>query len=160
MLKSDLWLAEQWLQQKLGQGLERRHVVRPPIFRAVVALLVVGNLCSNPALACSFVDGSLAMRESVTSSSFYWLVSCVIGGAIVCVDYYQGRWPLISAIAVVLLVFHPAWTVAPLHGPDCSFQNVEPSQLVLAVICLLLVYQIFRIVRSRRRPGSAVRELD
>jgi hypothetical protein len=49
-----------------------------------------------------------------------------------------------------LLAFHPRWTMAPVYGPDCSFQNVEASQFVLATICLVLGYQIFGILRSHR----------
>jgi hypothetical protein len=88
-------------------------------------------------------------------SGYYWIASSMLGGVVICIELYQRRWSFILALCVGLLVFHPRWTVSPIYGPDCSFQNVEASQLVLTVICLLLGYQVFRTVRSHKASQRA-----
>jgi hypothetical protein len=108
------------------------------------------GLCADSALACSFVNEAAARANSVVESGYYWIGSGVLGVVVACVELHQRRWSIILALSIGLLVFHPKWTVAPIHGPDCVFLNVEASQFVLAVICLLLGYQVFRIVRARR----------
>jgi hypothetical protein len=105
----------------------------------------------DSAFACSLVNAAASTAESITTSDYYWIASGLLGGLVIFIELYQRRWlSIISSITVVILFFHPRWTVAPIYGPDCTFQNVEASQFVLAAICLLLGYQIFRMVRFRR----------
>ena len=115
------------------------------------ALLFLAGIHIDSAFACSLVNAAASTAESMTTSSYYWIVSGLLGGLVVFIELYQRRWSsIISAIIAVLLIFHPRWTVAPAYGPDCTFQNVEASQFVLAAICFLLGCQIVRMIRARR----------
>ncbi len=60
-------------------------------FATLTALLVVDSLCANSAFACSLVDAKVSMTNAVRLSSYYWLASGALGGAIVCIDLYQKR---------------------------------------------------------------------
>jgi hypothetical protein len=113
-------------------------------------MLLLGSFYAESAFACSLVNAVASTANSVTVSGYYLLVSGVLGGLIICIELLQRRRPLILAVTMGLLAFHPRWTMAPVYGPDCSFQNVEASQFVLATICLVLGYQIFGILRSHR----------
>jgi hypothetical protein len=143
-------------------GLLRRCAPRNDELKLAIAIaLLSGGVCGNSAYACSLVNVAASTAEAVTVSGYYWIVSGLVGGIVILLEIYQRRSPSIILVATVaLLIFHPRWTVAPGYGPDCTFQNVEASQFVLAGICLLLGYQVFRIVRSRKdvtprcRPSS------
>lgn len=113
-------------------------------------MLLLGCVNAKSAFACSLGDITISTAEAVTESGYYLFVSGVLGGLILCIELLQRKRPLILAGTIGLLAFHPRWTMAPLYGPDCSFQNVEASQFVLATICLVLGYQIFGILRSHR----------
>ena len=102
----------------------------------------------NAASACSMVNEELARWDSVVVSGYYWIVSMVFGAIIVGLVAYHRRWLWSPLVITLLLIFHPTWTIAPLHGPDCSFRNVEASQALLILIGLLLAYQLFSIWRS------------
>jgi len=96
-------------------------------------------------------DAVAATRNAVTISGYYWIGTGLLGIAVISIEIWQRRWSLILVACLALLIFHPRWTVLPVYGPDCSFTNVEASQYVLVVICLLLGYQIFRFVRSNKK---------
>ena len=129
--------------------------------RRLAAPLLLASFYIESAFACSFVNAAASTAESVTTSSYYWLASGLLGGLVIFIELYQRRWSsIISAIIVILLIFHPKWTVAPIYGPDCTFQNVEASQFVLAAICLLLGYQSLRMIRSRRQLLRVARRAD
>src|SRR4051794_1605935 len=105
------------------------------ILRLATILLFFGSFSSDSTLACSLGNGAASTVEAVTTAGYYWIASSVLGGLVILIELSLRRWlSIISAIIVVLLIFHPTWTVAPAYGPDCSFQNVEASQFVLAVI--------------------------
>ncbi len=105
----------------------------------------------NAASACSMVNEELARWDSVVVSGYYWIVSMVFGAISVGLVVYHRRWVWNPLVITLLLIFHPTWTVAPLHWSDCSFQNVEASQALLISIGLLLAYQLFSIWRSSRK---------
>jgi hypothetical protein len=123
------------------------------VLKLATLLLLFGSSCGNSAFACSLVNVAVSTANSVTISGYYWIASGVLGCAIVCIELYRVRRSLILAITVALLVFHPRWMLAPLYGPDCTFQNVQASQFVLIAI-LLLGYEIFRVARSHRRTSN------
>jgi hypothetical protein len=112
----------------------------------------------NTASACSMVNEELARWDSVVVSGYYWIASMVLGSIIVGIVVYRRRWLWSPLVATALLVFHPTWTVAPLHGPDCSFQNVEASQYILILIGLILAYLIFSIWRSSGTAPSSLEQ--
>lgn len=97
------------------------------------------------------VNEELARWDSVVVSGYYWIVSMVFGAISVGLVVYHRRWVWNPLVITLLLIFHPTWTVAPLHWSDCSFQNVEASQALLISIGLLLAYQLFSIWRSSRK---------
>ena len=120
---------------------------------AVVAAFFL--LPARAASACSMANEELARWDSVVVSGYYWIASMVLGSIIVGVVVYHRRWLWSPLVVAFLLVFHPTWTLAPAHGPDCSFQNVEASRALLVLIGLLLAYQIFSIwLSSRKAPSS------
>lgn len=116
----------------------------------LTTLLVANGLCMGPVFACSLVNVATSTAEAIALSYYYWLASGVLGLAIVFIEFRRRRRSLVLALTAALLVFHPAWTVSPLYGTDCNFINVQASQAVLAVIALLLVYQLARVMRLRR----------
>jgi hypothetical protein len=112
-------------------------------------LLLVANLRVDSAFACSLVSEAASAANSVKLSGYYWLMSGAIGAMMICIAILQRRLSFLMVLALVLVLFHPGWTVPPIHGPDCEFLNVQASQLVFIMVCLLFVFQIFKIVRSR-----------
>ena len=112
--------------------------------------LLLGNiLLESPVGACSFVNVEAARVGAISTSKYYWMAAAVVGALVIGVEVYN-RWSLLLGITVLLLVFHPGWLLPPTHGPDCQFINVQGSQAVLAVICILLGYQVFRMIRRLR----------
>lgn len=108
-------------------------------------------MIAYPALACSWANDAAARAHSVTSSNYYWAATGLLG-CIVIVLELRRRWlSVIMGLAALLVVFHPAWTLRPNYGPDCSFQNVEASQYDFIIICILLIYQLVRYLRTARR---------
>jgi hypothetical protein len=61
-----------------------------------VALLLVSGLFADWALACSFVNAVTATANSVAESGYYWIVSGLLGGVVICIELYQKRWSFIS----------------------------------------------------------------
>jgi uncharacterized membrane protein HdeD (DUF308 family) len=124
---------------------------RKETLRLVALLLLCSSFHVDPTFACSLIDEAASAANSVAVSGHYWIISGLLGGLVIFIELNRRRrWSIISAITLALLIFHPRWTVAPFHFPDCTFQNVEASQFVLAIVCLLLGSQVFRMIRSRR----------
>lgn len=119
----------------------------------VVALLTVALLVhsSTELFACSLIDLKRAEAHALSTSGMYWIISGILGGAVVCLDVFQKRLSIEAVLAAALIIFHPRWTVRPsLFWTDCTFENVLDSQIVLAVICLLLGVRTFRFLRARK----------
>lgn len=117
-----------------------------------VALLVLGSLLlESPVDACSFINVEVAHANALAESERYWLASAIVGALVIGVEAHNKRWPLLLGVAVSLPVFHPRWLLPSSHGPDCQFINVQGSQAVLVIMCILLAYQVFRMIRSRTR---------
>jgi hypothetical protein len=118
------------------------------------ALLAV-CLWPNNVLACSFINESVAASNALAASGFYWRISILIGGLTVWIGLRARQW-FLPTLSTIPLVFHPAWTMPAIHGPDCAFVNVEASQLVLTVISSLLAWQTLQVLlaakRSRGQP--------
>ena len=115
-----------------------------------VAALLLGGLISDPALACSLVNGAASEAHSVTVSNYYWIATSLIG---IIVVYMQSRrrWqPVILCLVALLVAFHPAWTVSPNYAFDCTFYNVKASRVVLFIMVILLVHQVMRYLRGAR----------
>jgi hypothetical protein len=112
-------------------------------------LILLAGLWYDAARACSLVDVAASRAESMALARYYWAGSALLGGMCIAAAWYRGRWPVTSAVVAAALNFHPAWTVAPVHGPDCTFANVEASQAVLTVIAVLLSYHLFRVFKAK-----------
>jgi hypothetical protein len=82
-----------------------------------------------------------SINEALTTSAVYWMISILVGGVVIGLTVYQRRWSLILIVTVALLAFHPRWTFPTSYEPDCTFVNIEASQLVLAILILILGYQ-------------------
>jgi hypothetical protein len=113
------------------------------------ALLLLANLCADPTFACSLVSEAASAANSVKLSGYYWLMSGAIAAMMISIAIFQRRLSLVVVLALVLVLFHPGWTAPPIHGPDCEFLNVQASQLVFITVCLLLGFQLFKIIHSR-----------
>jgi hypothetical protein len=97
------------------------------------------------------------MAEATAVSANYWITSILFGGALIGLEFRQRRFWLFPAITLAFLVFHPRWTLRPLHGPDCVFFNVQTSQFVLATIVLMLGYRMVgHMLAQRQRFAAAV----
>ena len=94
------------------------------------------------------------MSNATAVSGTYWIVSILLGAVIIGLEIYHKRWSLILALTIALLVFHPRWTVPPLYMPDCTFINVQASQVVLAVLVLMLGYRVIGILLAYRRAAQ------
>lgn len=117
---------------------------------------VPGLLDTASAYGCSFMDEQAAATEAEAASGQYRIGAIVLGGILIGLELRRQRrtW-VIPAITVGLLVFHPSWTLPPLHGPDCVFVNVQTSQAVLAVICLVLGYRMVGQMLTQRHRVTA-----
>jgi hypothetical protein len=97
------------------------------------------------------------MANAAAVSVNYWIASILFGGALIGLEFRQRRFWLFPTITLALLVFHPAWTLPALHGPDCTFDNVQTSQFVLATIVLMLGYRMVgHTLTQRQRFAVAV----
>jgi|SRR5215471_3126882 len=127
---------------------------------APLLVLTISLVCATGAFACSLGNEEVAMANSVALTAKYWIASIVIGGVLIGLEFYKGRWPVVLAVTVALLVFHPRWFLPARFGPDCTFVNVEASQAVLVVICLMLAYRVIRIARSYRTSSTRLQSLE
>jgi hypothetical protein len=117
----------------------------------MLAMLLAG---SDPALACSWVDDAASRAESIALARYYWAGSGLLGAMGIAAAWYRGSSLITLVIVAAALIFHPAWTVAPVFGPDCTFANVEASQAVLTLIGVLLSYHLFRMFKAKVGPRS------
>jgi hypothetical protein len=153
-MKADRWQAE---NMRIFSG--KLSALIQPVTSCVVALAILFDLGAGPALACSWVNDAAARADSVTTSNYYGVTSILIGLAIIWLELRRRWLSPIMLLAAALVVFHPARTVGPNYYPDCSFVNVQASQAVLIILCLLLGYRLLRIYyrrRSERQAGRAV----
>jgi hypothetical protein len=109
------------------------------------------GLRADPLSACSFVDEAVASAESIRTSNYYLLASGFLGLICILLAFHRRRWVLSLIVIILALAFHPSWMISPMHGPDCSYPNVEASQAVLALIVVLLGYHLWKVVDARRR---------
>lgn len=111
---------------------------------------IVLLLCCWPdmATACSFVDDNTARLNSLVMANWYWLIS---GGVMVAIIWFELRQKrrILMLPGLILVVFHPRWTVPPSFGMDCSFQNIQAAQLVLALLLIFCTVSIYRYRTSR-----------
>lgn len=92
-----------------------------PIFSAV-----------NPVLACSGPEAPVlafvsAMVSYISVAAGFRLIVVLLRGGI-----YRGRWNFRLPMAVLTLIFHPAWTIGALDG-DCGLLMVSASLLLLVL---------------------------
>jgi hypothetical protein len=126
-----------------------------PTFLGMLSLLLpVGLLCTTPSFACSLVHEATSMANATVVSGIYWIGSILLGAVVLGLEIYHKRWSLIMALTIALLVFHPRWTVPPLYMPDCTFINVQSSQVVLAVLVVMLGYRVIGILLAYRRAAQ------
>jgi hypothetical protein len=134
------------------------ELVRQWATRLIAASLlfpIISLVCATGAFACSLVNAQASMANSVALTAKYWIASILIGAVLIGLEFYKARWPVLLAITVALLVFHPRWFVPAGYWPDCTFVNVEASKAALVVICLMLAYRVIRIALSYRNRSAA-----
>jgi predicted cobalt transporter CbtA len=119
-----------------------------------MSLLLLGLLWTTTATACSVRDLDAFIVDAVATSQKYWIASLLVGAAVVCIEAYYKRWSIILALTVVLLVFHPHLTIEPFPLPTCDFMSVQYSQDVLAVLVVMLGYQIIKILLAHRKTAQ------
>ncbi|CCD90614.1 membrane hypothetical protein [Bradyrhizobium sp. ORS 375] len=129
--------------------------------RGLLALAATGllnvSLLLRAASACSLIDVNNSTARAVVVAQAWWLASALVAAAIVLVEISRKGRSLLVVAAPLLAASHPAWWIEPRYAPDCTFANVEASQLVFAVLCAMLCYQLLRAWQSAvrsRRSGS------
>lgn len=111
-------------------------------------------LAVSPAASCSFVDTEVSILASIALSKSYWIGTALLVAAIFLLDVLGRKRSLAFVIGLLIVVFHPAWTVPPLFYPDCTFTNVEASQWAAMLLTFVLVFRAFRYFR-RLRPRQS-----
>jgi NhaP-type Na+/H+ or K+/H+ antiporter len=101
-----------------------------------------GLLDTASAYACSFVDEQAAATHAEAVAGKYWIASILLGGVLIGLELHQRQGWRLLVLTVTHLIFHPYWTLPPVHGPDCVFVNVENSQFVLTIISLMFAYRL------------------
>jgi hypothetical protein len=96
-----------------------------------------------------------AKLNAAAVSARYWIVSILLGGILIGLEFRQKRFWLFPTITLALLVFHPHWTLPTFFGPDCVFVNVRTSEVVLAAIALMLGYRMVGHLLTKRQRAAA-----
>jgi hypothetical protein len=109
---------------------------------------------ASPAASCTLVDPEASTLASIALSNSYWIGAALLVVAMLLLDALEPKWSLTSIIGLVVVVFHPAWTIPPLYDPGCVFQNVELSQVASVFLTYLLVLRTFRSLSVRGRKLS------
>jgi predicted cobalt transporter CbtA len=93
------------------------------------------------------------IADAVATSDKYWIASLLIGAVLMGLEAYQKRWSIILVLTIALLVFHPHLTVHPFPTPSCEFASVQDSQVVTAVLAMMLAYRVVKmfVQRAMRR---------
>jgi hypothetical protein len=125
------------------------------LLASLLSVLIVSLAGPTDAFACSLVNAQVSVANSVALTAKYWIASILVGAVVIGLEFYKGRWPVVLAMIVALLVFHPRWFLPAGYLVDCTFVNVEASQVVLIVICILLAYRIIRVALSYMRQSRS-----
>jgi predicted cobalt transporter CbtA len=98
------------------------------------------------------------IADAEATSGKYWIASIFVGAVVMALEAYQKRWSIILALTVALLIFHPHLTIRAFPKPSCEVTSVQGSQLVLAALVLMLVYQVVKIFAFRRTAEGVARD--
>ena len=105
-------------------------------------------LVASPAASCSFVNPEASILAPITEARFYWIGTALFVIAIFVLDFWEKRISLDFVLGVIIVSFHPAWTIPPIFHADCTFENINASQWA---VILLMSALILRVSLSRRR---------
>ena len=104
--------------------------------------------------ACSGPNAPAVIARSIEIGYIHALLMAGLLVASLLLSLMLGRHWLFPVVLIVLLTFHPAWTVSAVHG-DCGYSKRSDSLLVTLVGISLLGWQCVRSVRSTRIvPGD------
>lgn len=118
---------------------------------SLILIFIFSILCTIPVAACTFVNVEAARANSLAVATAYWAASALVAGVVAYLQIRQKRLSLlVLGFVVLFLVFHPAWTVPQTYGSDCEFLNVLVSKLVIAMLFLLLGYEVVKSIRRAR----------
>ena len=109
----------------------------------VVALLLA--VVTEPALSCSFVNREAAIADAARTALSYYVVTAACGALLIALEQYRRRTSALSVLSVILLVFHPYWWHSTGYVTSCSFPIATDSQVVFAVIAVMLATRILRL---------------
>ena len=134
--------------------IRRRFTIRSFDFRLVASGSALWCISvATPAASCSLVDVEASALASIALSNSYWIGTTLLVAAIFLLDVLEKKWSLTFVVSALIVIFHPAWTIPPLHMPDCTFVNVESSQWAAVFLTGVLVFRALRHF-GRRKPGS------
>lgn len=111
----------------------------------LIASIPAMPLTTTPSLACTLVDVQASMDEAISTSGDYFIASIALCLIIASIDAYERRLSIPLILSIMIVIFHPWWTVAPFYSTDCSFINVEASQAAGIVIAGLLIFRAWHL---------------
>lgn len=124
----------------------------------ISAISLAGMLVlpASLALGCSIGDFDTWWDRGIYISRWYWALTAALGVMVMYLARRRSRaLPTIAAVSLAI-IFHPSWTVTPMWGPDCGHLNVQASELVMAVVVLMLAYHAFRLYHAKRQNTVGV----
>jgi len=123
-------------------------------------LIAIISLCAFffcPTLsdACSLVDPEATTRDIIRTGYKYWILSALIASFIGFLNYKFVKSKWLYTLPTLIVALHPAWTITPNLGIDCSSMRVMLSKTVVGFLSLIIVYTVYRIGKARRRETPA-----
>jgi hypothetical protein len=117
--------------------------------RALVLGTLLSILFAGAVMACSLVDVEASSTAAIQESWGYFFVSAIVLTSGFLAGIYNRKVPATALVLVLPMLVHPAWTIPPTYGPDCTFTNVLASQVLLSIISLAIATSVIFLIRGR-----------
>ena len=104
--------------------------------------------------ACSVADYDLFTQGIIKTANYYWLVSAGIAFFVLLLNYKFVKMKSLYILPVLVILFHPAWTIEPRWGIDCSSDRVLLSKAAVAFLSLLLARSVYSSIKNYWRARA------
>jgi hypothetical protein len=113
------------------------------------AICFLGTLIfwSSLASACSIANYDLFLQSKIETANYYWLISAGISFVVLLVNYKTIKAKALYVLPALIVIFHPAWTIDPMWGPDCVSHRVLFSKLAVGFLSALVLWLFYKIIK-------------